>query len=155
MPSMKKIKFPRWTLGKVYLSGGGLKRHVTSSDCLRSDLVVTTEMRLAALTLKGFFKKIICKFAQDECHIDATLHQRHNEQRSFVMSGTVLISLYFFEHGQREQYLQSQIPYHSHSKNLFICDQNSKPSTPPSPIPSISYHYFHTLLIPRNRKLVP
>ena len=54
-------------------------------------------MKLEPLILKGFFKKSICKLAQDEFYTDVILRQEFNECKILVSNGKVLISPGFLE----------------------------------------------------------
>ena len=77
-------------------------------------------------------------------------------QGSLVRTGTVLIFPFFPKTWTQIRALQLN-PYPSKLENWHItqvasgedtCDQNGKPSTPPSPLPTTFYHYFHIPLIP-------
>ena len=52
-------------------------------------------MKPESLSSKGFFKKSICKLAQNECYPEVTLRQWFNERGSLVRTGAAsLLDLY-------------------------------------------------------------
>ena len=167
-----KIKLLMRILWCGLLISGSLKRHVTkrqlyskgqetsSSGCLGSDLVPAADMKLEPLILKGFFKKSICKLAQDECYPDVTCVKGPLSE-GFLWGLALLLSLppcfseawahnhwFLITQTQKISLMQVVAPDEDN------CDQNGKPSTPASFIPFTYHHYFHTLLI-SSKDLMP
>lgn len=80
MSSKKKLRFQCEFWDKVSLSSYGLKRYITKkqpfskaqetsfSFCFVWDLSPKAKVKLQPQILKGFFEKIICNLAQDECY---------------------------------------------------------------------------------------